>query len=98
MRIYPTPGLLLRDPVKGDMIPAAGRDVDDSPFWRRRIRCGDASLTPPAAAPVAAVAVVEPVDEPLIDEVDENALASAERADTPTADADADAFANQEAE
>ncbi len=49
MRIYPVAGLSLRDPVKGDFIPDEGREVEDSPYWRRRLSCGDASRTPPAA-------------------------------------------------
>ena len=46
MKVYPVPGLPLRDPVKGDFVPEEGREVEDSPFWRRRLACGDASRTP----------------------------------------------------
>lgn len=50
MRVYPTPGLVVRDPVLRDALPAEGRDVpDDDLYWVRRIQDGDATLTPPAA-------------------------------------------------
>lgn len=50
MRVYPTPGLVVRDPVLRDALPAEGRDVaDDDLYWVRRIQDGDATLTPPAS-------------------------------------------------
>ncbi|MHA6236884.1 DUF2635 domain-containing protein [Pseudomonas fluorescens group sp. PF-69] len=49
MKVYPVAGLLLRDPVKGDFVPVEGREVVDSPYWFRRLACGDASLTAPVA-------------------------------------------------
>jgi hypothetical protein len=54
MRVYPVPGLPLRDPVKGDFVPDEGREVADSPFWRRRLKVNDASLTPPKTTPTSA--------------------------------------------
>lgn len=54
MRIYPTPGLLVRDPVKRDFLPDEGREVPDGDlYWVRRIACNDATLTPPAPVAVA---------------------------------------------
>lgn len=59
MRVYPSPGLLVRDPVKRDVLPPEGRDVDDGDFyWLRRIGCGDATTTKPDAVPEAVAAVV----------------------------------------
>lgn len=55
MKIYPVPDVLLRDPEKGDFVPADGREVEDSVFWRRRLRDGDASLAQ-KVFPAAAVA------------------------------------------
>ena len=56
MRIYPSPGLLVRDPVKRDALPEKGREVaDNDHYWLRRLDCKDVTLTPPKA-----VAVVEP--------------------------------------
>ncbi|KTT24260.1 hypothetical protein SB14R_10470 [Pseudomonas oryzihabitans] len=50
MRVYPTPGLVVRDPVLRDALPAEGRDVpDDDLYWVRRVQDGDVTLTPPAA-------------------------------------------------
>ena len=51
MRIYPSPGLLVRDPVKRDALPEKGREVaDDDHYWLRRLGCNDVTLTPPKAA------------------------------------------------
>lgn len=53
MRIYPTPGLVVRDPVKRDVVPESGREVpDDDVFWQRRLADGDVSLKQPEAVPV----------------------------------------------
>jgi hypothetical protein len=57
MHVYPTPGLLVRDPVKRDFLPEEGRAVDDSDFyWLRRLGCNDATLTKPATNQTVAVA------------------------------------------
>lgn len=56
MRIYPSPGLLVRDPVKRDALPEKGREVADNDYyWLRRLDCKDVTLTPPEVA-----AMVEP--------------------------------------
>jgi hypothetical protein len=68
MKVYPVAGLLLRDPVKGDFVPAAGREVRDSPFWFRRLACGDASLTPPVVEPVAAPEALPEASAPVATE------------------------------
>jgi len=61
MRIYPSPGLVVRDPVKRDALPDAGRDVPDGDiYWLRRLACGDATTQAPnaaAAVPVAPKAI-----------------------------------------
>lgn len=41
MKIKPTTGRAVRDPVKGTLLPEEGADVENSPFWRRRLRDGD---------------------------------------------------------
>lgn len=59
MRIYPSPGLLVRDPVKRDALPKEGREVaDNDHYWLRRLSCNDVTLTAPKV-----VAVVEPLSE-----------------------------------
>lgn len=65
MRVYPSPGLVVRDPVLRDALPAEGRDVsDDDLYWVRRLECGDATLTPPPAdALVAAPVETQPDDD-----------------------------------
>ncbi|SEJ21634.1 Protein of unknown function [Azotobacter beijerinckii] len=53
MRVYPSPGLLVRDPVKRDFLPADGREVPDHDlYWIRRLECGDAILTAPVSPAV----------------------------------------------
>ncbi|MGP3594311.1 DUF2635 domain-containing protein [Vagococcus sp. WN89Y] len=44
MKIKPTAGRAVRDPVKGTLLPEEGADVENSPFWRRRLRDGDVEL------------------------------------------------------
>jgi len=59
MRIYPFPGLLVRDPVKRDALPEEGREVADNDlYWLRRLSCYDVTLTPPK--PVPAVEIKPP--------------------------------------
>lgn len=54
MRVYPSPGLVVRDPVLRDALPVEGREVpDDDLYWVRRLECGDATLTAPPAGQVA---------------------------------------------
>ncbi|MEA9997053.1 DUF2635 domain-containing protein [Pseudomonas sp. 10B1] len=60
MHVYPSQGLLVRDPVKQDFLPVEGREVPDSAFyWLRRLGCGDVTLTPPGI-PVSVTIVPEP--------------------------------------
>lgn len=48
MHVYPTAGLLCRDPVKKDLLPAEGRLVSDNDhFWLRRLADGDVTAAPP---------------------------------------------------
>lgn len=61
MRIYPSPGLLVRDPVKRDALPEEGREVaDNDHYWLRRLSCKDVTLTPPE---VVAATESPPADE-----------------------------------
>jgi hypothetical protein len=41
MRVKPAEGRAVRDPLTKQLLPAAGRDVPDNQFWRRRLRDGD---------------------------------------------------------
>lgn len=62
MFVKPVPGRLVRDPVKGTLLPENGAEVpDDSYFWRNRLRDGDVEKVEqapadnePAAAPAEA--------------------------------------------
>lgn len=44
MYVKPKDGLSVRDPVKGVALPVEGAEVQDSIFWRRRLRDGDVSI------------------------------------------------------
>lgn len=85
MKVYPVPGLPLRDPVKADFIPEDGREVEDSQYWRRRLACGDASRT--RAVPVA---VVQDDGGDLIDLAREVFQATTEDAPQESAQVDSD--------
>lgn len=63
MRIYPSrPGLVVRDPIKRDIIPPGGREVpDDDQYWNRRLIVQDVTKTPPAILAASSVQVDEPV-------------------------------------
>lgn len=52
MRVKPAEGRAVRDPLTKALLPAAGRDVPDNQFWRRRLRDGDVvSADTPTAPP-----------------------------------------------
>lgn len=65
MRIYATPPLLVRDPIKRDFLPEGGREVpDDDLYWLRRLSCGDATLIAPEPVPVEAQAPIQNTTAP----------------------------------
>lgn len=47
--LKPSPGLIVRDPESGEILPAEGRHKTDNEFWRRRLRDGDVIEADPAA-------------------------------------------------
>ncbi len=57
-------GAVLRDPATGVPLPPEGKRVADTPFWRRRLRSGDAipqvEGDPTAAPGEPAVALAPP--------------------------------------
>jgi len=85
MKVYPVPGLPLRDPVKGDFVPEEGREVEDSPYWRRRLACGDASRTP-----YVSVAAVQDSGSGLVDLARDVFQVATEYAPQESAQADSD--------
>ncbi|BBP75236.1 DUF2635 domain-containing protein [Pseudomonas gingeri NCPPB 3146 = LMG 5327] len=48
--VVPAEGRAVPDPEAGDLLPAAGREVADSAWWRRRQADGDITLTAVQAA------------------------------------------------
>ena len=50
MFVKPKNGLSVRCPVKGLPLPAAGAEVPDNIFWRRRITDGDVEVVEPESA------------------------------------------------
>lgn len=54
MFVIPQPGMRVRDPVKKDYLPDAGREIGEmSAYWRRRVSDGDATSqdAPPPGPP-----------------------------------------------
>lgn len=45
MYVKPAPGLIVRDPVTKFPLPAAGREVQPTSYWLRRVAAGDVELT-----------------------------------------------------
>lgn len=41
MRVKPADGRIVRDPLRGDDLPADGRDVPRNVYWRRCVQSGD---------------------------------------------------------
>ncbi|MBI6944204.1 DUF2635 domain-containing protein [Pseudomonas putida] len=54
VKLYPAPGLKIRDPAKGDYLPEEGRTVELDIFWRRRLRDQEVTETAPAKSAAAA--------------------------------------------
>jgi hypothetical protein len=51
MFVKPAPGRTVRDPHSMALLPADGREVNDSdPFWLRRVRDGDVTIEGQARA------------------------------------------------
>lgn len=63
MFVIPKAGIRVRDPVKKDCVPEAGRDVGaETSYWRRRLRDGD--VTAQASAPAAPTPAASPSSAP----------------------------------
>ena len=41
MHIKPKRGRSVPDPVRGDLLPSEGRNVEESSYWLRRLAAGD---------------------------------------------------------
>lgn len=50
MFVKPAPGLKIRDPELKDFLPDEGREVAESPYWSRRIRDNDVTVSSPQPA------------------------------------------------
>ncbi len=42
--VIPKPGLIVRDPLTRNALPAEGATVNENGYWRRRLRDGDISV------------------------------------------------------
>ena len=45
--VKPAEGLQIRDPIRQDLIEPDGREVESSPYWRRRLIARDVLEVPP---------------------------------------------------
>ena len=48
--VVPADGRAVPDPEAGDLLPAAGREVQDNAWWRRRLADGDVTTKAVKAA------------------------------------------------
>ncbi|EKN4180831.1 DUF2635 domain-containing protein [Yersinia enterocolitica] len=44
MHVIPKDGRSVPDPVRGDFLPAEGRNVDENIYWHRRIASGEVTV------------------------------------------------------
>lgn len=58
MHVIPKNGRSVPDPVRGDFLPAEGRNVDENIYWHRRIASGE--VTVKAAEPAPLAPIVQP--------------------------------------
>lgn len=59
MYVKPADGLNVPDPERGGLLAAAGRKVDPTTYWHKRVECGDVTVVPGDDKPVAEVAAVQ---------------------------------------
>jgi hypothetical protein len=64
--VKPAPGLLVRDDVSKVRLPAEGREVPETSYWVRRLRCGDVVLASPPPAPPARPAPIAVSPDPVL--------------------------------
>ncbi|AXF22247.1 hypothetical protein CUJ89_08655 [Burkholderia pyrrocinia] len=65
MRVKPADGRIVRDPLRGDDLPAEGRDVPRNVYWRRCVQAGDAiEIAETGDADAAAIAESAAADVP----------------------------------
>lgn len=48
MFVKPKEGRSVHDPARGDLLPAEGRNVDESQYWYRREIDGDIEIVQPS--------------------------------------------------
>ena len=68
LEVEPRHGLLVRDPMLGDVLPPEGRTVERSLYWIRRLRDGDVSevTEKKVTAPVTAAPAEEKKAAPAV--------------------------------
>ena len=54
MQIKPKRGRSVPDPVRGDLLPSEGRNVEESSYWLRRLAAGDVETVAPEDKKAAA--------------------------------------------
>ncbi len=54
MFVKPVTGRTVPDPVRGDLLPETGRNVDESSYWHRRRVAGDVEINPETTTKKAA--------------------------------------------
>lgn len=64
MFVRPASGALVRDPHTKRALPQSGREVPESVYWLRRLRCGDVVLSTPDVIPHIQIPDSTPEEQP----------------------------------
>lgn len=73
MYVVPLEGRSVPDPLRGDLLPISGREVDQSNYWCRRISDGDVKVTDTPAVTIQEPAVSQTVTADTENHTQENA-------------------------
>jgi len=85
MKLKPADGRAVRDPVKGELLPAEGAEIALDAFWRRRLRDGDVvEVTTDTASTTAASADASTTTSTKSSTASASTTASTASADTTT--------------
>jgi hypothetical protein len=63
IRVTPADGLKVRDPADGKHLPADGKNVEDSSYWRRRATDDDVTISAAVEAKASAKKAAKPATE-----------------------------------
>lgn len=59
MYVKPADGLNVPDPERGGLLAAAGREVEPTTYWHKRVQCGDVTVVDDTDKPAAEFVAVQ---------------------------------------